>query len=64
MVSFEPLELFKNFASNNLGFKVLQSNYTATGFITKKIKEAKLTKEEESEEIKIEKEEQAENKVK
>ena len=53
-----------NFASNNLGFKVLQSNYTATGFITKKVKEAKLTKEEEPEEIKIEKEEQAENKVK
>jgi hypothetical protein len=31
-----------NFASNNLGFKVLQSNYTATGFVTKKVKEAKF----------------------
>ena len=29
------------FASTNLGFKILQTNYTATGFITKKVKEVK-----------------------
>jgi hypothetical protein len=36
-----------NFAVSKLGFKVLQSNYTVTGFTGKKVKEAKLTKEEE-----------------
>ena len=41
-----------NFASTNLGFKVLQTNYTATGFITKKVKEVKVIKEEELKEIK------------
>jgi len=34
-----------NFASKNLGFKVLQTNYTATGFVTKKVKEVKVVEE-------------------
>ena len=46
-----------NFASRNLGFKVLQTNYTATGFITKKVKEVKVIKQEEPKEIKVIKEE-------
>jgi len=54
-----------NFASNNLGFKVLQSNYTAIGFVPKKVKEFKEIKKEEPEEVKIEPEteEQAEKKT-
>ena len=50
-----------NFASKNLGFKVLQTNYTATGFITKKVKEVKVIKQEEPKEVK--QEEQLENKT-
>ena len=42
------------FASTNLGFKILQTNYTATGFITKKVKEIKVIKEEEPKEVKQE----------
>ncbi|MBE3092466.1 MAG: hypothetical protein IMZ51_02210, partial [Chloroflexi bacterium] len=48
----EIRETASNFASKNLGFKVLQTNYTATGFITKKVKEVKVIKEEELKEIK------------
>ena len=59
-----------NFASRNLGFKVLQTNYTATGFITKKVKEVKVIKEE-PKEVKVveevpkevKQEEQLENKI-
>lgn len=36
----EIRETASSFASTILGFKVLQTNYTATGFVTKKIKEA------------------------
>ena len=57
----EIRETASNFASKNLGFKVLQTNYTATGFVTKKVKEAKVIKEEELKEIK--QEEQVENKI-
>ncbi|MDP3011897.1 MAG: alkaline shock response membrane anchor protein AmaP [Candidatus Hydromicrobium sp.] len=48
----EIRETASNFASKYLGFKVLQTNYTATGFITKKVKEVKVIKEEELKEIK------------
>ena len=54
----EIREAASNFASRNLGFKVLQTNYTATGFITKKVK---AVKEEEPKEVK--QEEQVENKT-
>ena len=57
----EIRETASDFASKNLGFKVLQTNYTATGFITKKVKEVKVIKEEELKEIK--QEEQVENKT-
>ena len=57
----EIRETASNFASKNLGFMVLQTNYTATGFVTKKVKEAKVIKEEELKEIK--QEEQVENKI-
>ena len=57
----EIRETASNFASKNLGFKVLQINYTATGFVTKKIKEVKVIKEEELKEIK--QEEQVVNKI-
>jgi hypothetical protein len=56
----EIREAASNFASQNLGFKVLQTNYTATGFVTKKVKEVKEIKEEPKY---VMKEEQAENKV-
>ena len=57
----EIRETASNFASKNLGFKVLQTNYTVTGFITKKVKEVKAVKEEEVKEIK--QEGQVENKI-
>jgi hypothetical protein len=57
----EIRETASDFASKNLGFKVLQTNYTATGFITKKVKEVKPVKEEELKEIK--QEERVENKI-
>jgi len=57
----EIREAASNFASTNLGFKVLQTNYTATGFIIKKVKEVKAVKEEEPKEVK--QEEQLENKI-
>jgi hypothetical protein len=57
----EIRESASNFASTNLGVKVLQTNYTATGFITKKVKEVKIIKEKELKEIK--QEEQVENKI-
>jgi hypothetical protein len=47
----EIREAASNFASNSLGFKVLQTNYTATGFVARKEKEAKVFKEEEPVEI-------------
>src|SRR5665647_1178789 len=50
-----------NFASTNLGFKVLQTNYTATGFITRKVKEVNVIKEEAPKEVK--QEEKLENKI-
>ena len=56
----EIREAASNFASRNLGFKVLQTNYTATGFITKKVKEVKVV-EEVPEEVK--QEELLENKI-
>ena len=49
----EIREAATNFAIGNLGFKVLQTNYTATGFITKKIKEVKTIKQEEPKEVKV-----------
>ena len=49
----EVREAATNFAISNLGFKVLQTNYTATGFVTKKIKEIKIIKEEEPKEVKV-----------
>ena len=59
-----------NFASRNLGFKILQTNYTATGFITKKVKEVKVAAETVPQEVKVEEEpkevkqeEQVENKI-
>ena len=52
-----------NFASRNLGFKILQTNYTATGFITKKVKEVKVIEEEEPKEVKVVKEEPKEVKA-
>ena len=57
----EIRETASNFASKNLGFMVLQTNYTATGFVTKKVKEAKVIKEEELKEIR--QEEKVENKI-
>jgi len=57
----EIRETASNFASKNLGFKVLQTNYTATGFITKKVKDVKVIKEEQLKEIK--QEEKVENKI-
>lgn len=57
----EIRETASDFASKNLGFKVLQTNYTATGFITKKVKEVKAVKGEELKEIK--QEEKVENKI-
>jgi len=48
----EIRETASNFASKNLGFKVLQTNYTATRFITKKIKDVKVIKEVIPEEVK------------
>src|SRR5450830_1047149 len=57
----EIRETASDFASKNLGFKVLQTNYTATGFVTKKVKEVKAVKGEELKEIK--QEEQVENKI-
>ena len=67
----EIREAASNFASRNLGFKVLQTNYTATGFITKKVKEVKVIKKEVPEEVKVveeepkevKQEEQLENKI-
>ena len=66
----EIRETASNFASKNLGFKVLQTNYTATGFITKKVKEVKVIKEEVPKEVKVveapeetKQEEQLENKT-
>ena len=67
----EIREAASNFASKNLGFKVLQTNYTATGFIIKKVKEVKAIKKEVPEEVKvveeepkeIKQEEQLENKI-
>jgi hypothetical protein len=56
----EIREAASNFASQNLGFKVLQTNYTATGFVTKKAKETNKIKEEPKY---VSKEEQAENKT-
>src|SRR5665647_2063135 len=53
----EIREAASNFASTNLGFKVLQTNYTATGFITKKVKEVKVIKEEVPKEVKVVEEE-------
>jgi hypothetical protein len=50
----EIRETASNFASKNLGFKVLQTNYTVTGFITKKVKEVKVIKEEVTKEVKQE----------
>ena len=38
-----------DFASKNLGFKVIKSNYTATGFVTKNEMKVKEIKKEESE---------------
>jgi len=57
----EIRETASNFASTNLGFKVLQTNYTATGFITNKVKEVKVIKEEVPKEVK--QEEKGENKI-
>ena len=66
----EIRETASDFASKNLGFKVLQTNYTATGFITKKVKEVKVIKEEVPKEVKVveapeetKQEEQLENKT-
>ena len=49
----EIREAATNFAISNLGFKVLQTNYTATGFIAKKIKEVRTIKQEEPKEVKV-----------
>ena len=57
----EIRENASNFASKNLGFKVLQTNYTVTGFVTKKVKEVTVIKEEVPKEVK--QEEQLENKT-
>ena len=51
----------KDFASKNLGFNVLQTNYTVTEFITKKVKKVKVIKEEAPEESM--QEEQIEDKI-
>ena len=67
----EIRETASNFASKNLGFKVLQTNYTATEFVAKKVKEVKVIKEEKPKEVKVveevpedvKQEEQAENKT-
>jgi hypothetical protein len=56
----EIREAASNFASQNLGFKVLQTNYTATGFVTKKSIETNKIKEEPKY---VSEEEQAENKT-
>jgi hypothetical protein len=50
-----------DFASKNLGFKVIQTNYTATGFVTKRAKEIKPAPEEAPKEV--EKEEQTEENI-
>lgn len=50
----EIRETASNFASKNLGLNVLQTNYTATGFITLKEKEVAVTKEEIPQEYKKE----------
>jgi hypothetical protein len=47
----EIREMTSDFASKNLGFKVLKSNYTATGFVPKKEKEAGDIKKEEPEAV-------------
>ncbi len=61
-----------NFAISNLGFKVLQTNYTATAFVTKKVQEVKVIKEEAPKVVvkeiveepkEINQEEQVENKI-
>ena len=57
----EIRESASNFASTNLGFNVLQTNYTATGFIIKKVKEVKVIKEEVPKDVK--QEERVENKT-
>jgi hypothetical protein len=57
----EIRETASNYASTNFGFKVLQTNYTATGFITGKVKEVKVIKEGEPKEVK--QGEQLENKI-
>ena len=57
----EIRETASNFASRNLGFKVLQTNYTATGFITKKVKDVNVIKEEVPKEVK--QEEPSENRI-
>lgn len=49
----EIRETASNYASTNFGFKVLQTNYTATGFITGKVKEVKVIKEEEPKEVTV-----------
>jgi hypothetical protein len=56
----EIRENASNFASKNLGFKVLQTNYTVTGFVTKKVKEVKVVEEVPKE---VKQEEQLENKI-
>ncbi|MCL5070931.1 MAG: alkaline shock response membrane anchor protein AmaP [Actinobacteria bacterium] len=49
----EIRETASDFASKNLGLKVLQTNYTATGFVTKKVK-VEVIKEEAPVEVKQE----------
>ena len=49
----EIRETASNYASTNFGFKVLQTNYTATGFITRKVKEVKVIKKEEPKEVTV-----------
>ena len=49
----EIREAATNFAIGNLGFKVLQTNYTATGFITQKVKEVKIVKGEAPKVVKV-----------
>jgi len=48
----EIREITGDFASRNLGFKVLKSNYTATGFVPKKEKKAEDIRKEEPEAVK------------
>lgn len=59
----EIREAASSFASKNLGFKVLQSNYTAIGFVTKKVKKEKVIKKEVPEEVESELKEEAEKKA-